>query len=132
MGFEEVVEGIVRVAEAVGAAILVLGALWALAVFVRDVADHGRRSGAYAAVRRNIGRVILLGLEVLIIADIVRTIVVDPTIESVVVLGLIVVIRIILSFSLEVEMDGSWPWQRWRLRSSDDGRGGDRTAPPSS
>lgn len=47
--------------------------------------------------------------------DIVRTIVVDPTIESVVVLGMIVVIRIVLSFSLEVEIEGTWPWSRWRL-----------------
>jgi uncharacterized membrane protein len=56
----------------------------------------------------------LLGLDVLIVADIVRTIVVDPTFESVTVLGSIVVIRILLSFSLEVEIDGTWPWDRWR------------------
>ena len=62
-----------------------------------------------------LGRVILLGLEILIIADIVRTIIVDPTLESVGVLGLIVVIRIVLSFSLEIEMYGVWPWSRWRL-----------------
>ncbi len=60
---------------------------------------------------------ILLGLEVLIVADIVRTIIVDPTFESVAVLGAIVVIRILLSFSLEVEMDGMWPWNRWRRES---------------
>jgi uncharacterized membrane protein len=54
---------------------------------------------------------------VLIIADIVRTIIVDPTFESVAVLGIIVVIRILLSFSLEVEMDGVWPWHRWQLRT---------------
>ena len=66
-------------------------------------------------LRRNLGRVILLGLEILIVADIVRTVIVDPSIESVMVLGLIVVIRIILSFSLEVEIDGTWPWSRWRL-----------------
>jgi uncharacterized membrane protein len=59
--------------------------------------------------------VILLGLEVLIVGDIVRTIIVDPTIESVAVLGMIVVIRIVLSFSLEVEIEGTWPWSRWRL-----------------
>jgi uncharacterized membrane protein len=59
--------------------------------------------------------VILLGLEVLIIADIIRTIVVDQTVESVVVLGTIVLIRVVLSFSLEVEIDGMWPWNRWRI-----------------
>ena len=65
-------------------------------------------------LRANLGRVILLGLEVLIIADIIRTIVVDQSLQSVGVLGLIVVIRIVLSFSLEVEIDGAWPWSRWR------------------
>ena len=67
----------------------------------------------------------LLGLEVLIIADIVRTIIVDPTLESVAVLGAIVVIRILLSFSLEVEIDGLWPWRRWQLD-----RGKESKAPP--
>jgi hypothetical protein len=57
-------------------------------------------------------------LEVLIIADIIRTIVVDQSLQSVGVLGLIVVIRIVLSFSLEVEIDGVWPWNRWRLTST--------------
>jgi uncharacterized membrane protein len=52
---------------------------------------------------------------VLIVGDIVRTIVVDTTLESVAALGLIVLIRIVLSFSLEVEVDGVWPWNRWRL-----------------
>ncbi len=58
---------------------------------------------------------ILLGLEVLIIADIIRTIVVDQSVTSVTVLGIIVVIRVVLSFSLEVEIDGMWPWNKWRL-----------------
>ncbi len=53
-------------------------------------------------------------------ADIVRTIIVDPTLESVGVLGIIVVIRILLSFSLEVEIDGFWPWRRWQLTHSTD------------
>ncbi|MFL6241869.1 MAG: DUF1622 domain-containing protein [Acidimicrobiia bacterium] len=66
-------------------------------------------------LRKNLGRVILLGLEVLIIADIIRTIVVDSTVENVAVLGIIVLIRVVLSFSLEVEIDGMWPWNRWRV-----------------
>ena len=57
-------------------------------------------------------------VEVLIIADIVRTIIVEPTLESVGVLGIIVVIRIMLSFSLEVEIDGSWPWTHWKTEGS--------------
>ncbi len=61
---------------------------------------------------------ILLALEVLIIADIIRAILVDQSLESVGVLGLIVLIRIGLSFSPEVEMDGAWAWNSWRLRST--------------
>ena len=74
---------------------------------------------AYRDVRKNLGRVILIGLEVLIIADIYPTIVVDQSIDSVGVLGQIVAIRISLSFSLEVEIDGAWPWNRWRFQMID-------------
>jgi uncharacterized membrane protein len=80
-----------------------------------------RRRADYQQLRRRLGEAILLGLEVLIIGDIVRTIIVDPTLDSVAVLGLIVVIRIVLSFSLEVEIDGTWPWSRWRLDQQGDG-----------
>jgi hypothetical protein len=69
-------------------------------------------------LRRNLGRCILLGLEVLIVADIVRTIVVDATFEGVTVLALIVLIRIVLSIALEVEIDGTWPWNRQRANVS--------------
>ena len=76
----------------------------------------------FRELRANFGRVILLGPEVLIIADIIRTIVVDQSVESVGVLGLIALIRIVLSFSLEVEINRAWPWSRWRLQSQDLGR----------
>ena len=114
MSYEEFISDVVKVVEGFGAGILVLGGLWASAIFVRAVARPETRAGAYLQLRRNLGRVILLGLEVLIIGDIVRTIIVDPTFESVAVLGMIVLIRIVLSFSLEVEIDGTWPWSRWR------------------
>jgi uncharacterized membrane protein len=137
--YDEIISDVVRVVEGVGCAVMVLGAVWALGQFA-IAAFTGRAGGetaerGYATLRRNLGRVILLGLEILIIADIVRTVIVDPSIESVVVLGLIVVIRIVLSFSLEVEIDGAWPWSRWRLTaaSSDEaatgpGRAGARTS----
>lgn len=118
MTYDDFISDVVRVVEATGASIMVLGGLWALLAFVVAIASPIGRAGAYRQLRQRLGRVILLGLEVLIIGDIVRTIIVDPTIESVAVLGLIVVIRIVLSFSLEVEMDGTWPWSRWRQGSS--------------
>jgi uncharacterized membrane protein len=76
------------------------------------------RAGAYRRLRRSLGEVILLGLEVLIIGDIIRTIIVEPTIESAAVLGLIIVIRIVLSLSLQLEIDGTWPWNRWRTEAA--------------
>ena len=113
--YEQVISGVVRVVEAFGAGIMVLGGLGAFLVFASRVLHTETAHGSYEELRRNLSRCILLGLEVLIVADIVRTIIVDPTIESVAVLGIIVVIRILLSFSLEVEIDGVWPWRRWEL-----------------
>ena len=119
MNFDEVISAVVRVVEAAGAAIMVLGGAAAVIAAVPAVLRAATRQRAYDELRRNLGRAILLGLEVLIIADIIRTIVVAPTPESVLVLGSIVVIRVLLSFSLEVEMDGVWPWARWRLARND-------------
>ena len=67
---------------------------------------------AYEGVRHRVGRAILLGLEILIIADIVRTITIDPTLESVITLGVLVLVRTFLSFSLEIELEGVVPWRR--------------------
>jgi len=119
MEFESTISDVVRVVEAVGAAIMIAGGLGAFLVFLERVRKPERRPGSYPELRRNLGRSILLGLEVLIVADIVRTIVVDQTLESVAVLGGIVLIRIVLSFSLEVEIDGMWPWNGWRRRPVD-------------
>lgn len=115
MTFEQVVEAAVRVVEVVGAAIMVFGGLAALVAGIPRMLRAETRNTAYQGMRRDLGRAILLGLEVLIVADIIRTIVVEPTVESVLVLGAIVIIRVLLSFSLEVEMDGVWPWARWRI-----------------
>ena len=115
MTYSEFFSHVVDVVEGVGAAILVGGGLWAFVTFVYELVAHRARD-AYGDLRKNLGRVILLGLEVLIIADIIRTIVVDQSVESVTVLGIIVLIRVILSFSLEVEIDGMWPWNKWRAK----------------
>ena len=116
MTYREFFSHVVDVVEAVGATILVVGGLGAFARFVHEIAL--RRDDAFGDLRKNLGRVILLGLEVLIIADIIRTIVVDQSLESVGILAIIVAIRVVLSFSLEVEIDGFWPWNRWRAEST--------------
>jgi uncharacterized membrane protein len=66
----------------------------------------------YRRFRQNVGRAILLGLELLVAADIIRTVAISPTLQSVAVLSGIVLVRTFLSFSLEVELTGRWPWQR--------------------
>ena len=124
MSYDEVISEVVKVVEAVGAGIMVLGGLGAFLVFASRALRAERAKESYSELRRDLGRCILLGLEVLIVADIVRTIIVDPSLESVAVLGVIVLIRILLSFSLEVEIDGFWPWRRWQLTHS-------RIEPPS-
>ena len=89
----------------------------------------------YSRFRRVLGRAILIGLELLVAADIIRTVAVTPTIESVSVLGLIVLIRTFLSWSLEVEISGRWPWQKWaagrRGDEPDDAEPADASPPAS-
>ena len=119
--YTQIVTNVVKSVEVVGAAIMIVGGLASFVVFGFAAWNPGTRGGSYEALRRNLGRSILLGLEVLILADIVRTIIVAPTLESVAVLGAIVLVRVILSFSLEVEIDGVWPWARWRRNSAASG-----------
>ena len=117
--YDQVISDIVKVVEAFGAAIMIVGGLWAFVGCGFQALQAGSRKDAYRQLRRRLGQVILLGLEVLIVGDIVRTIIVDPTLRSVAVLGMIVIIRIVLSFSLEVEIDGVWPWNRRRIRQAE-------------
>jgi uncharacterized membrane protein len=114
VSYEETISDAVKVVEAVGASIMVFGGLVVFVVYVPRMLNPVQRVGSYKALRRQLGRCILLGLEVLIVADTVQTIIIDQTFESVAVLGVIVIVRILLSFSLEVELDGMWPWNRWR------------------
>jgi uncharacterized membrane protein len=114
--YDQFISDIVQIVEATGAGIMIIGGLLALVTFFASVTRESSRTGAYRRLRQRLSQSILLGLEVLIVGDIVRTIIVDPTIRSVSVLGIIVLIRIVLSFSLEVEIDGVWPWSEWRLR----------------
>jgi len=113
--FTEVMEVVVRGFEVAGVAILACGGLIALAVYGRDL-FHGPPRQAYERLRQNLGRCILLGVEVLIIADIVLTVTIDQTIESALALGVIVLVRTFLSFSLEIELDGVVPWHRGARR----------------
>jgi uncharacterized membrane protein len=100
-----------RILEVAGIAIIVLGALAAVIAAIVMYARVPDFTTAYHALRTQLGRAILLGLEFLVAADIIGTVVVEPTFRSIGVLAGIVVIRTFLSFSLEVEINGRWPWQ---------------------
>ncbi len=112
MQFTEAMEHIARGFELISAVVLVLGIIWAgiLGASVWRRTRDG--NSAYQMLRRSIGAVLLLGIEVLVAADLVQTVAVEPTVENVAVLGLIVIIRTVLSFSLEIEIEGMPPWRR--------------------
>ena len=108
--YRDLMELIGRSVDALGVFIIVSGAVIATGRFVAD-----RRSAiasSYRSFRQGLGRAILLGLEFLIAGDIIRTVVVAPTLENVLILALIVVIRTFLSMALQLEVEGRWPWQR--------------------
>jgi uncharacterized membrane protein len=117
----EVTEGIGKAIDAIGVAVIAGGAI--LAVFLTIGRIRQEDSGAYEFFRRRLGRAILLGLEFLVAADIIRTVAVTPSAESVAVLGGIVLIRTFLSFSLQLEVTGAWPWQQRSIAAADKTQG---------
>lgn len=113
MEFGTVITTVGEIIDLVGVIAIVVGVLYALVdAAVRRLRHLGP---VYTRFRRVLGRGILIGLELLVAADIIRTVAVTPTLESVSVLALIVVIRTFLSWSLEVEISGHWPWQKARV-----------------
>jgi uncharacterized membrane protein len=117
----EVIEVIGKAIDAIGVAVIAGGAI--LAVFLTIGRIRQEDSGAYEFFRRRLGRAILLGLEFLVAADIIRTVAVTPSAESVAVLGGIVLIRTFLSFSLQLEVTGAWPWQQRSIAAADKTQG---------
>lgn len=117
------VHWIARGIEVIGIAVILIGAVAALIRYggelVRPSGDRG-----IADLRAGLGRSILLGLEFLVAADIIATVAMEPTMESLAILAGIVLIRTFLSFSLEVEIEGKWPWQRSAGRAGESGAGG--------
>ena len=116
MDYNHVIERIGEVIDAAGVAVIVLGAAISTGAAVVRLARH--EAANYSRFRQQLGRTILLGLELLVAADIVRTVAAQPTLTSVAVLGAIVLIRTFLSFSLEVEITGRWPWHKDRTPPS--------------
>ncbi|MEX1078334.1 MAG: DUF1622 domain-containing protein [Homoserinimonas sp.] len=110
MDIRPIIEGVGGGVEVAGILVIVMGII---ASTVAAVARRRRTDGqVYKSYRRDLGRSILLGLEFLIAADIIRTVAIEPTLKSVGVLALIVLIRTFLSITLELEISGRWPWQK--------------------
>lgn len=109
--FRTIVETIGLVIDGAGVGVIVAALVMAI---YRWVVSRHEEENRYRRLRQDIGRGILLGLEFLVAADIIRTVAVKPTMDGVLVLGLIVLIRTFLSMALQVELEGRWPWQRPR------------------
>lgn len=107
--FRVLVESVGLVMDGAGVLVIVIGMVVAIS---RYSLSARRAADPYRRLRQDLGRGILLGLEFLVAADIIRTVAVTPTLQGVLVLGLIVLIRTFLSMSLQVELEGRWPWQR--------------------
>ena len=97
--------------EFLGIGVIVIGTICAIGWFLSRLRSSTPSDMIYRELRSDLGRSILLGLELLVAADIISTVGVEPTLQKVLVLGLIVLIRTFLSFSLDVEINGRWPWQ---------------------
>lgn len=104
--------------EAVGVAIIVVVMAWTLVIALGALVRGRGGTDVYGQMRRRLARGILLGLEFLVAADIIHTVAVDLTFQSVGVLAVVVLIRTFLSFTLELESSGHWPWDKGR-RSAD-------------
>lgn len=109
--FRDVMEVIGTCVDAAGVLLVVIGATIATGRYVA-AAIRSPTEGTFRRYRQDLGRAILLGLEFLVAGDIIKTVVVAPTLQNVIVLGLIVMIRTFLSMALELELEGRWPWQK--------------------
>lgn len=109
LSLRDIVELVSLAIDVVGVLVIVAGL--AIATF-RFAASRAKDTAGYHQFRQDLGRGILLGLEFLVASDIIRTVAVEPTLEGVLVLGLIVLVRTFLSMALQVELEGRWPWQR--------------------
>jgi len=105
--------------EVAGVAVIVIGSILAIGRYVVTLIRFRDGPAAFRGLRLYLGRSIVLGLELLVAADIIRSVAIEPTFASVGVLGLIVLVRTFLSWSLEVEINGEWPWQRSRFHKSE-------------
>jgi uncharacterized membrane protein len=108
---QEIIVVISEVIDFAGVVIIALGAFLGVILCAQDLLRQERAVDAYSRLRTFIGRSLLLGLEFLVAGDIIKTVAIEPTFDSVIVLAIIVLVRTVLSLSIDVEIDRRWPWQ---------------------
>jgi uncharacterized membrane protein len=113
---QEIIFVISEVIDFAGVVIIALGALIGIILCAQDLLRQERALHAYSRLRTFLGRSLLLGLEFLVAGDIIKTVAIEPTFDSVIVLAIIVLVRTVLSLSIDVEIDGRWPWQAAQAR----------------
>ncbi|WP_149275077.1 DUF1622 domain-containing protein [Pareuzebyella sediminis] len=104
------IDYVATIIEAIGVLTIFLGSIYSIGKFILLI--KSKEPISYVELRQAVGKSILLGLEILIAADIIATVVTEPSLKSVSILGLIVIIRTFLSLSLQVELEGKFPWQK--------------------
>jgi uncharacterized membrane protein len=109
--FKNAVDAVSKVIDGAGVLVIVMGLVVATGAFVLALQNRDRAQVAYRVYRQQVGKAILLGLEFLVAGDIIRTVAVAPTFAGVGVLAILVAVRTFLSFTLDMELSGRWPWQ---------------------
>lgn len=117
MELESIFTGVAIAFEAIGAGSMVVGFVIAVVLGIRSLQRREGGRAAFSVLRNTLGAAILLGLEVLVAADLIRTITSKPSIEDALILGIIVIIRTVLSMSIQIEIEGVVPWRRALTRS---------------
>jgi uncharacterized membrane protein len=107
----------VRLIEALSVIIITLAILYATYIFIRRITGRKGKGDPIEEYKERIGKALLLVLEILVAADVIETVAFSKTFESIALLGALVIVRILLSWSIEVEMEGTWPWKRHEIES---------------
>lgn len=122
----DVVEYVALVIELLAVAVIAVGVLYAITMFLRNHLGKGRAAGYERQFRSQLGNSLLVGLEILVAADIIRTVALEPSLTNVAILGILVLVRTFLSWSLVVEIEGRWPWKSVDSETTGSGGGEDR------
>ncbi len=119
MSYHTVIEATVVVIEVIAVAILAIGVAWVLGRAAVHRLQRRHWESVFVETRLGLGRVLLLGLEVLIAADIILTVALELTLTNIAALGVLVLVRTFLSWAIEVETEGHWPWQAAERRAEE-------------